>query len=219
MNRTLIQALLVLSLAGCAATSDLPAAYTLDAKRQEGLAIVSLTLSGKAMDKISSFGYRIRQVPPRDEEAVTAKPYFDSARQHARSVQDVGMQRDADWNAVVKGPNSSEPLDIVDTGKPTGRLASLRLPAGDYEFHSWTVREPNPYGGMEYGPNQAFSYRFHVKPGEAVYLGRLHLRLGERNTHKLTVEDRRERDLTIFKEKYPSQDVGAIAIRIESLRP
>lgn len=218
MNRTLIPALLVLSLAGCAATSDLPAAYTLDAKRQEGLAVVSLTLSGRTLDKIASFEYRIREVPPRDEDAVTAKPYYDSARQHARSVQGAGGRQDAVRNVVVKGPNSSEPLDILDAGKATGRLASLRLPAGEYEFHAWAVREPNQYGGTEYTPGQDFSYRFSIKAGEAVYLGRLHLHLGERNTHKLTVEDRQDRDLTIFKEKYPSQDVGTIAVRIESLR-
>ena len=77
--------------------------------------------------------------------------------------------------------------------------------------------EPGPHGAMEYGPKQAFSYRFSVKPGEAVYLGRLRLHLNETDTHQITVEGRREIDLGTFKKKYPSLDVGVDGMAIVRL--
>lgn len=219
MNHFLIRALLAISLGGCAATSDLPHAYTLDAEHGEGLAIVSLTMSGKVLDTVSSFEYQIREVSPRDEEAVMAKPYFNSARQHARWVQQGGERRQAVWNVVVKGPNFSGALDIVDAGKATGRLVSLRLPAGEYEFYAWKVRETNRYGGMEYGPRQAFSYRFGVKPGEGTYLGRLNLHLSERDTHRITVADQRSGDIAILREKHPSIGIDRIVLGVGEIQP
>ena len=219
MKPILFPAVLVIGLSGCIATSDLPGDFALDAKHAEGLALVSLTLSGKSLDTISSFEYRIREVPPRDEEAVTAKPYFDSATQHARWVQIADRRRDAAWKAIVKGPNSSEPLDILDTGRPTGRLAFLRLPAGEYEFHAWELRERKPYGGIEYAPKQAFSYRFAIKPGQSTYIGRLNLHLGERDAHKVTLEDRWGDDLALLRKKAPSLGVGRIAPGVGRIQP
>lgn len=67
MNKMLLPTLLVVGLAGCAASPDLPSTYVLDAKRPEGLAVVSLTLSGKPLDKVSGYEYRIREVLPRGE--------------------------------------------------------------------------------------------------------------------------------------------------------
>ena len=55
MNKTLVSALLIAGLAGCAASPDLPATYALEAKRPEGLASVSLTLSGKDLEKVSDY--------------------------------------------------------------------------------------------------------------------------------------------------------------------
>ncbi|MBI5900299.1 MAG: hypothetical protein HZB40_13850 [Rhodocyclales bacterium] len=60
MTKTLLSLLLIAGLAGCAAAPDLPSTYTLDANQPEGLAIVSLTLSGKPLDKVSGYEYRIR---------------------------------------------------------------------------------------------------------------------------------------------------------------
>jgi hypothetical protein len=144
MNKTMLSALLSVGLAGCAASPDLPSTYSLDSKQSEGLAVVSLTLSGKSLDKVSGYEYRIREVPPHGEAYAVVSQHYASARQHARSVQDDGKDRPFTQSVVVKGPNHTDALDIQNAGKITGRLAALRLSPGDYEFHTWQVREPSP---------------------------------------------------------------------------
>lgn len=214
MDRALIPAVLVLGLTACTTVSDLSPDYALGANG-DGLAIVSLTLSGKALDSVSSFEFRVREVAPEDGNPVIARPYFDSARQHGRWMGGRDrVLRDADRGVIVKGVNSSEPLDIADAGTPTGRLAALRLPAGDYEFYAWKLREPNPYGGTEYSPSHPFSYRFSVRPGQAIYIGQLNLHLSERNTQMITVEDNRGRDLAVLMEKIPSIRAGQISFSV-----
>lgn len=219
MNKSLLPALLVAGLAGCAASPDLPSTYTLDSNRAEGLAIVSLTLSGKPLEKVSDYEYQIREVLPRGEAYAVVSQHYASARQHARSVQDEGKERPFTHSVVVKGPNNIDALDIQDAGKATGRLAALRLSPGDYEFHSWQVREPSPYGETEYRPAREFVYRFSIKPGEATYIGRLNLHLGSRNTERITVNDRQVEDMSLLGQKYPALRVAKIVAAVGVLQP
>ncbi|MBI5719366.1 MAG: hypothetical protein HZC37_16990 [Burkholderiales bacterium] len=51
--------------------------------------------------------------------------------------------------------------------KDSGVVLVQSIPAGDYEMHSFKV----DIGGGNYTPTAAFSVRFTVRPGEAVYLG------------------------------------------------
>ncbi len=219
MNRILFPVLFVIGLAGCAATADLPPAYVLDAKRPEGLAIVSLTMTGRALDKMSGFEYRIREVPARDEESVVATNHYASARQHARSLREDSRQRETPHRAIVKDASSAEPLDIQEAGKATGRVAVIRLLPGEYEFHTWAASEPNAFGETEYGPLKDFRYRFSIKPGETAYIGRLNLNLGEQNTQKVTVEDRRNDDLATLRKKHPAINFGQIVFDVGTLQP
>lgn len=109
---------------------------------------------------------------------------------------------------------SSEPLNISEGGRSIGRVVALHLPEGEYEFYTWSLRERNPpYGETEYSPKQPFSYRFSVKRGEAVYLGRLSLRLSEGKTQKISIEDRHDADLATIKRKYPSLANSAVSVR------
>lgn len=214
MGRALISTVLLLGLTACATVSDLPPDYAVGANG-EGLVIVSLTLSGKTLDRISSFEFRVREAAPKDGDQVRTKPYFDSAKQFERWVVEGDNERRAtDWGIIVKGPNSSEPLNIADAGKATGRLAALRLPAGHYELYTWKLREPNPYGGTEYSPSHPVSYRFSVKPGQVIYIGQLNLHLSERNTQTITVDDNRGRDLAVLMEKIPSIRAGQISFSV-----
>ncbi len=219
MNKMLLPTLLVVGLAGCAASPDLPSTYALDSKRPEGLAVVSLTLNGKPLDKVSSYAYRIREVLPRGEAYAVVTHHYASARQHARSVQDEGKDRPFTQSVVVKGPNNTDALDINDAGKATGRLAALRLSPGDYEFHAWQVREPSPYGEVEYTPSREFSYRFSIKPGEATYIGRLNLHLGASNTQRVAIEDRQAEDLSLLGRKYPALRAAKVTASVGSLQP
>lgn len=114
MKNTLLSALLITGLAGCATSPDLPATYALDAKRPEGLAIVSLTLSGKPLEKVSDYEYRIGEVVPRGEAYAVVSQRYASARQHARAVQDDSKERLLAHSVVVKGPNTTDGPDIQD---------------------------------------------------------------------------------------------------------
>lgn len=219
MNKTMLSALLSVGLAGCAASPDLPSTYSLDSKQSEGLAVVSLTLSGKSLDKVSGYEYRIREVPPHGEAYAVVSQHYASARQHARSVQDDGKDRPFTQSIVVKGPNHTDALDIQNAGKITGRLAALRLSPGDYEFHTWQVREPSPYGETEYKPAREFIYRFSIKPGEATYIGRLNLYLGQGNTQRVVIEDRQSEDMNLFGQKYPALRTAKLTASVGSLQP
>ena len=126
MKQTLFPTLVALSLTGCAATSDLPTGYALTPGQPEGLLIVSLTLSGEPLEKISSFEYRIRALAPEEREAVIARPYFESVPQHARGASRTTARAGGGQEIVVKGPSSAEPLDLWE-GVTAGRVASLRL--------------------------------------------------------------------------------------------
>lgn len=219
MRKTLLSALLVAGLSGCAASPDLPSTYSLDSNKPEGLAIVSLTLSGKPLDKVSGYEYRIREALPRGEAYAVVSQHYASARQHARSVQDEGKERPFTHSVVVKGPNNIDALDIQEAGKTTGRLAALRLTPGDYEFHSWQVREPSPYGEAEYKPAREFVYRFSIKPGEATYIGRLNLHLGQANNQRVAIEDRQAEDMNLLGQKYPALRAARITASVGTLQP
>lgn len=204
MKLLLIPALLVMGLAGCATATDLPANYTLDAERQEGIVFVSLTLGGKVIDRVESFSYRIREVPPSGTSFVTVTHQYDSPRQHARSIWDAEKDRPFARDIVIKGINGGEPLDIREDGKPKGRLATLRLVPGEYEIHSWRLREAAPGGSKEYLPPSDFSYRFRVESGKATYLGRIGLELSDRKTERLVIENRLADDMPLMARKIPS---------------
>lgn len=196
-------------LVGCASTPDLPRDYALDASNTEGLVIASMTLLGKSINQLNGLEFNIRQLSPRDEEMLTKTPHFAGATQHARWVAaggDVGQTK-ATWAATVNGINSAESLDIVEGDRLSGRLMVLRLSAGDYEVYSWKAVERTTYGEMEYRPKKAFSHRFTVKSGEATYLGRLRLQLGDNDLQKLVIEDRRSADLILFRNKYPKLEI------------
>lgn len=213
---------LILTLPGCATMSDLPPAYALGAQDGEGLAIVSLTLTGTDLVRVSSFEYRVREVRATEAaEDVTRRPYFDSARQHARWLQDKDAQGPAARRVklVVKHPGLAEPLDVVESGRAIGRLAALRLPAGQYELYDWKLVVPNQYGGNEFSPWRAMAYRFSVEAGRATYLGNLDLRITEQDTYNITLESKAKRDLALLAEKLPSTRAEDIIYKPVEMRP
>lgn len=218
MNRLLLAVLLSTTLAGCATAPDLPQNYALDAARAEGVAIVSLTLTGMPLDKTSGFEYRLRELAPRPEEAVVTKLHPASPQQHARSLWDNEGYRPLTRQIAVKGLDTAEPLDILNNGKPVGRLAVLRLPPGNYEFHGWKVKAPDTHGEREYAPAQAYSYRFSIKPGAATYIGRLHLDLDGQRSQRLTLEDQRHEDLATLGKKHPGLSAAPVDIAVGRLQ-
>lgn len=215
-----VAALAALGVAACAGTTDLPRSYAFDSDSPEGLAVVSLSVVGKDIDQVVGFEYRMREVSPHGETPVIGRPRYDSAVQHARAVHDPnGAPRAIADRVPVAGAGSAEPLDLIENGRAVGRLAVLRLPPGDYEFHGWALTEKMPGGAMEYGPARDFTYRFHVEPGKAAYLGRLSLQLSGHATQRLTVEDRRAEDLALLAKKHPDLSKLSISSDVRKLLP
>ncbi|MDT3736783.1 MAG: hypothetical protein ROZ00_11195 [Denitratisoma sp.] len=214
----------LMALSGCSTLSDLPPGYRLGATDTEGLAIVSLTLSGRDIAAVSSFVYRARESAGDKMEQAIRRPYFDSPRQHARSVQNKNAQDSAMTSArlIVKEPASNEPLDVIESGRAVGRVAVLRLPAGNYELYDWKLVVPNQYGGNEFRPNQALAYRFTIEAGRAIYLGNLDLHITERDAYKIVVENKAARDLPLLARKLPSISVKDMIYRpiaMQSIQP
>lgn len=210
--------LAALALAGCAGLADLPPNYTLDPDRAEGLAVISMTLSGKSLDKISRFEYRLRAIPPHDDDAVEKSIHYRGTTQQARSLGREADARPVTARIVVKGADLREQIDVYESETTGGRLAAVRLPAGEYEIHTWRLDEPGPYGEVEHRPRKDFSCRFNVKSGTAIYLGRLRLELGAGNTQKLVVEDRRTSDRARLERKYPTLTNSPTATAICKIR-
>lgn len=214
-QRILTAIMISAGLAGCATTvPDLPPNFALDSNRTEGLAVVSLTLTGKSFNQVISFEYGIRAVPSTGTK-VEQKQHFGSTRQFANWVTRSEKHRETTWTALAKG-GSSEPADILDDGKAAGRLVTLRLPAGEYEFYNWKISEKNAYGEIEYGPTQTFSYRFTIRPGKAAYLGRLSLQFDGGTSYNLSVEDKNDVDVAAFRNRYPTISLDAAVMKEKS---
>ncbi len=205
MRQVIVSCFLAILLSGCATVSDPPLRYGLG-NGSEGLAVVSLTLSGKDLANVSSFEYEVRDAPGQYAGEVRRRSYFASARQHARWLQDKQAQGPTDnrMRVIVKGSAVDEPLDIVESGRDVGRLATIPLPAGDYELYDWKVVVPNGYGRNEFTPRQDFSYRFRVDAGHATYLGNLNLHVTEQDRYDITVANKATRDMALLMRKVPT---------------
>jgi hypothetical protein len=83
----------VIGLVGCAAAPDLPSTYVLDASQTEGLLIGSLTLSGRRLDRISAFRFRLREIASAGEEFAVVRPYHASLRQQTFTLQSGNLDK------------------------------------------------------------------------------------------------------------------------------
>lgn len=219
MIRKLIGSMLLAGLAGCGTVRDLPSGYALDTEDTQGLAIVSLTLSGKPLAEVAGFEYRVRPAPVGVGGAVRTKPRFGSAREHARWAAEGGARRAAPrMTVVVKGPTSTEALDVIESGEVVGRAAALRLPAGSYEFYTWRIVRPGDYGAEELSPQHAMAYRFEVTAGRASYVGRLNLHITDRGSYQLTADDQADRDVALVAQKLPFLSAANIVHQPGELR-
>lgn len=202
MKRTATYVLFILSLSACGTMSD-PMLGDLSVDGQgEGIVVLSLTLTGKALSKVDSFEYWVRPVAQSDGEPVRERRYFVSTKRFGQWVANGTGEHESIRKVTVKGADSIEPLNVVDGSESVGRVVTLRLPAGDYEFYSWAVRDVNFHGGIEVTPQYVTSYRFTVQPNKYSYAGQLNLALSGHKTVQTTVEDQKTRDLALLKKKY-----------------
>jgi hypothetical protein len=218
MIRRLIGSMLLAGLAGCGTVRYLPSGYAHDTQDNQGLAIVSLTLSGRPLGEVSSFEYRVRSAPAGVGGEVRTKPRFTSARQHARSVAENARRAAPRMTVVVKGTTLAEAPDVIESGEAVGRAAVLRLPAGSYEFYTWKIVRPGAYGAEELSPQHAMAYRFEVTAGRASYVGRLNLHITDRGSYQLTADDQADRDVALVAQKLPFLSTANIVHQSGELR-
>ncbi len=206
-----------LTLAGCAGTPESRLRAATDGSDGEGLAIVSMTLSGMPLSRVNGFEYRIRHFAAAGSDAVMTTPLVSSSAQRVRQASTSRESGASYWSAAVTGPGVPDAGDLVEAGQLVGRVLALSLPAGDYEIYRWRVLENGAAGEVEHSPAQTFSYRFSVTAGRAVYLGRVHLALSAARKQALNIEDRRDADLATLRQNYPV--LASTPVAIDLLRP
>jgi hypothetical protein len=128
--------------------------------------------------------------------------------------------RPRDWKQLT-APSRFNEMSYAALDKPIGRLAVLRLPAGEYEIYQWkgdTLAWPRA-GTMYTVQSDTFSVRFTVRPDAVTYLGALQLVLPEtiyrgqlHGDFQIRFGDSSERDLTLLKTKYPAASATQVAM-------
>lgn len=83
-----------------------------------------------------------------------------------------------------------------------GRVLALDLEPGEYVIRKWEVK---------FGQNLSINpvkfpkkLKFIVNAGEVYYLGNIHMRVSESNEVRPVIQDSYERDLAVFRKKYPN---------------
>ncbi|MFW2372481.1 MAG: hypothetical protein ACN4GM_05115 [Gammaproteobacteria bacterium] len=90
-----------------------------------------------------------------------------------------------------------------------GRLFTIELVEGEYKFTHWDVNS----GSTNYFPVKLpTSLKFEVTAGEIVYLGNIHMRLIDDGMLPY-ISNKSERDIALFKQKYPKLTDHTIQIR------
>lgn len=181
-------AILAVMALGCRTTNVDPG-YTLREDGNSGVAVVSLTRAGGLSD--SNLFLEFRGV----------------GHEFASSLPVTDLFASSDWGC---------PLFQQATDKdPCGRLAVVELPAGGYEFYSWSAGSFDAVSGItrKAKPFEEFSKRFLIRPGEAVYLGNVHFSF-RGGRFDMKVLDRQDRDLTLLRQKYPNLSSSQVRIRV-----
>lgn len=209
-----VLSLAVLGLTGCAGTPDSHLSTKTDGNGEPGLAIVGMTLSGKSMNKITSFDYGIRRITAHSNDDVVTVRRYSTSTQRVRRSSTGSEPSESAWRAVVTGPGLPDSIDILNSGQLIGRLLTLNLSVGDYEIYTWRIVESGYPGEIEHGPAQNFSYRFSIKPGQAAYLGRVHLSLSDENKQTISIDDQRDTDLSAVWQRYPATSLAPVEAQI-----
>lgn len=86
-----------------------------------------------------------------------------------------------------------------------GRIAVIELSPGEYELRRWVMGR-STHGS--FSSRRPFGYRFVIEAGKVTYVGSVHVdlqRTADADTlpYRISLDDRRERDLAIVRRKYP----------------
>lgn len=185
MRKFLLLAALVCLLGACA-TPNIGKDYVLDEKSGKGVVVGSITYAG------GYSGYRVsyRQMPngPRG--------FFETGK------------------GVVLIPYF--PKGDFEDQELKGNLFVAELPPGEYEMFTWTISS----GPATVTASVPFSVSFRVEPGKAVYLGNFEFTqtasFGLTVTGAaLTYRESAERDMAVFRRKYPRLSEVPVSSSIE----
>jgi hypothetical protein len=99
-----------------------------------------------------------------------------------------------------------------------GQVFVLKLAAGEYEIRDWRY-------GTAVGTRRLINrgaLKFKIEPGRAVYIGSLEPEISTGKSlagqtiaaAQVTVQDRRERDLAVFRKKCPLFDPGLVHVQV-----
>lgn len=113
-------------------------------------------------------------------------------------------------------------FDFQEDGS-CGSLFVFSLPPGRYEIYDFAVIQEVFGGSITHAPSRRFSIRFDVVEGKVCYLGELKidriptakfLGLPGSDNVRYELSDQMERDLPIFRRKYPD-----VSLPVENVKP
>lgn len=95
-----------------------------------------------------------------------------------------------------------------------GKLQLLELEPGRYEFTEATSNWPDPSGREPFSQSNRLPMRhsFELQPGEAVYLGEIHLQLNDRP--QVSIVDAHERDFRHIGSQWKIGDLSPLKVRL-----
>lgn len=99
-----------------------------------------------------------------------------------------------------------EPGDSEVPNGGTGRVAVIELTPGEYELRRWVMG--GGARGASFSSRRPFGYRFLIQAGKVTYVGNVHTDLQRTANsdivpYRMSVHDRRERDLAVLRRKHP----------------
>lgn len=102
-----------------------------------------------------------------------------------------------------------------DFDGPFGRLYALQLPAGDYEFKTWTFTQARPgERTVVHSPRKSVArLPFKVAAGRVIYLGSFSPSKISDYELSMTIVDQNQRDTQVFTRKCPNIDASKIDLQ------
>ena len=161
------------------------------------------------MNPVKPEGILIASVSQDDKpgtSSINSRFYLKLLETHADTM--VGStyrieSREERFGGLIPGHQRSDFPEIY------GRLVAINIPAGIYEFYSWHAYNDRLSISPKYAPPPLF---VDVKAGELVYIGNLHMNISTgKNYFNMSVAsgalpeviDMSERDISLFKKRYP----------------
>ncbi|PCJ95114.1 MAG: hypothetical protein COA45_12360 [Zetaproteobacteria bacterium] len=194
MKKRLLTTLTTLLLTGCMASE--PINYTLNKDSKHGLAVMSL------VNEFENFAPD--EMPPYYGSKVYYAPTSGTKkkRQTFKAISTL--------MSPTKKESTAKKRDFNDN--PFGILIIRELPEGEY-----IISHPEPMLGGTKFSHPTIIGKFIIQAGAITYLGEYGINVKKSSVPRVYVQDKRERDINLLRQKHPYLDTTKIMFSINNL--